>query len=81
MGNDSKLALFFRDTVKIPHIFKQFHDIRMRPLIRLRDILMCVFLMPFWGLTGLLRLDFHLRDSKMLKLFRCPKDKKVVVSI
>ena len=37
VGYDSKLALFFQDTINIPHIFKQFHDIRMRPLIRHRE--------------------------------------------
>ena len=77
---DSKLALFFRDTVKIPQIIKSFHDIRMHPRIRLKDILLSVFRMPCWGLTALLRLDFHLRTPKMLRLFRCAPNKKVVVS-
>jgi hypothetical protein len=39
-----------------------------------------VFLMPYWGFTALLRLDTHLRTPQMLRLFRCPKKKKVVVS-
>ena len=77
---ESKMALFFRDTVKLPRIFDSFNDIRMHPRIRLKDILISVFLMPFWGITALLRLDFHLRSPKMLRLFRCPKNKKVVVS-
>ena len=76
---ESKLALFFRDTVKIPHIIKSFHDIRMHPRIRLKDILISVFLMPFWGIKALLQLDILLRTPKMLRLFRCTK-KKVVVS-
>jgi hypothetical protein len=77
---DSKMALFFRDTIKLPRIFNSFNDIRMHPRIRLKDILISVFLMPFLGITALLRLDFHLRSPKMLRLFRCPKKKKVVVS-
>jgi hypothetical protein len=77
---ESKLALFFRDTIKLPRIFDSFHDIRTHPRIRLKNILICVFLMPYWGMRALLRLDFHLRSPKMLRLFRCPKDKKVVVS-
>ena len=59
---------------------ESFSDIRMHPRIRLRDILMCVFLMPVWGITALLRLDYHLRAPKLLKLFRCPEGKKGVVS-
>jgi hypothetical protein len=77
---ETKLASFFRDTVKIPQIIESFSDIRMHPRIRLRDILMCVFLMPVWGMTALLRLDFHLRTPKMLRLFHCPEGKRVVVS-
>ena len=77
---ESKLALFFRDTIKIDRIFDSFHDIRMHPRIRLKNILVSVFLMPYWGIKALLQLDIHLRTPKMLRLFRCPKKKKVVVS-
>jgi hypothetical protein len=77
---EAKLATFFRDTVRIPQILESFSDIRMHPRIRLRDILMCVFLMPVWGMSALLRLDYHLRTPKLLRLFRCPQQKKVVVS-
>jgi hypothetical protein len=80
VGYEAKLATFFRDTVRIPQILESFSDIRMHPRIRLRDILMCVFLMPVWGITALLRLDYHLRTPKLLKLFRCPEGKKGVVS-
>ena len=76
----SKLAVFFRDTVKITRIFDSFRDIRTHPRIRLRDILVSVFLMPYWGVTALLRLDVRLRTPEMLRFFRCPKEKKVVVS-
>jgi hypothetical protein len=71
----SELALFFRDTLKVRRIFDCFHDIRSHPRIRLKDILVSVFLMPYWGLTALLRLDFHLRTPQMLRLFRCPQQK------
>jgi len=77
---ETKLALFFRDTIKIARIFDSFYDIRMQPRIRLRDILISVFLMPYWGLKALLQLDILLRTPQMLRLFRCPKKKKVVVS-
>lgn len=80
VGNDSKLAHFFRNTVAVPRILEEFHDIRKRPRIRLRVILLSVFLMPFWGLTALLRLDIHLRTPAMLRLFGCTPEKKVVVS-
>ena len=66
MGYEAKLAMFFRDTVRIPQILESFSDIRMHPRIRLRDILMCVFLMPFLGLTALLRLDYHHRKGAAL---------------
>ena len=52
----------------------------MHPRIRLKDIFVSVFLMPYWGITALLRLDYHLRTPQMLRLFRSPKNKKVVVS-
>jgi hypothetical protein len=77
---ESELAVFFRDTLKVARIFDSFHDIRTHPRIRLKDILVSVFLMPYWGLTALLRLDFHLRTPAMLRLFRCPRNKNVVVS-
>ena len=80
MGHQTKLAAFFPDTVIIPQILDSFSDIRKHPRIRLRDILMSVFLMPVWGMTALLRLDYHLRTPKLLRLFRCPEGKKVVVS-
>jgi hypothetical protein len=80
VGYEAKLAAFFRDTVRIPQILDSFSDIRKHPRIRLRDILMSVFLMPVWGMTALLRLDYHLRTPKLLRLFRCPEGKKVVVS-
>ena len=80
MAHETELAFFFRDTLKVARIFDSFHDIRTHPRIRLRDILVSVFLMPYWGLTALLRLDFHLRTPAMLRLFRCSEKKKVVVS-
>ena len=80
MNYEAKLASFFRNTVRIPQIVGSFTDIRLNPRIRLRDILTSVFFMPMIGLTALLRLDFHLRTKKMLSLFRCPAEKKVVVS-
>lgn len=80
MPYEGKLASFFRDTVRIPRILDGFSDIRKHPRIRLRDILTSVFLMPVLGLTALLRLDTALRTPPMLRMFRSPKDKKVVVS-
>ena len=32
---ESKLAFFFRDTIKVARIFDSFHDIRMHPRIHL----------------------------------------------
>ena len=44
--SETQLALFFRDTINIGRIFDSFYDIRMHPRIRLKDILISVFLMP-----------------------------------
>jgi len=77
---ETQLALFFRDTINIARIFDCFHDIRMHPRILLKDILISVFLMPYWGIKALLQLDILLRTPQMLRLFRCPKKKKLVVS-
>jgi hypothetical protein len=77
---ETQLALFFRDTINIARIFDSFYDIRMQPRIRPKDILISVFLMPYWGIKALLQLDILLRTPQMLQLFRCPKKKKVVVS-
>ena len=76
---ETQLALFFRDTINIARIFDCFHDIRMHPRILLKDILISVFLMPYWGIKALLQLDILLRTPQMLRLFRCPKKKKLVV--
>ncbi|MBA7561318.1 hypothetical protein ES708_02955 [subsurface metagenome] len=46
MAYETQLALFFRDTINIGRIFDSFYDIRMHPRIRLKDILISVFLMP-----------------------------------
>ncbi len=75
MAYETKLALFFRDTIKITRIFDSFHDIRMHPRISLKDILVSVFLMPYWSIKALLQLDVHLRTPQMLRLFRSPKKK------
>ncbi|MEW5818284.1 MAG: hypothetical protein AB1798_23210 [Spirochaetota bacterium] len=76
---ETQLAHFFRDTIKVPRIFASFHDIRMHPRIRLREILVSLFLMPYWGMKALLQLDIFLRTPPLLRLFRC-RHKKVVVS-
>ena len=80
MNYEGKLSTFFRDTVGIPQILDRFRDVRPHPRIALRDILACVFLMPVWGMTALLRLDIRLRTPKFLKMFHCPEGKTVVVS-
>ena len=80
MAYEAQLASFFRDTVDIPQILEGFTDIRTHPRIAMRDILMSVFLMPVWGVSALLQLDFRLRTPKMLSLFRCRRSKNVVVS-
>ncbi len=77
---ETQFTIFFRDTIKIARIFEFFYDIRMYLHIRLQDIPIPVFLMPYWGLKALLQLDFLLRTPQMLRLFLYPKNKKVVVS-
>ncbi len=60
---ETQLALFFRDTINIARIFDCFHDIRMHPRILLKDILISVFLMPYWGIKALLQ-RLHLRFQR-----------------
>ncbi len=66
MADASRLAVFLQDTLTLPRIFARFHDIRQHPRIPLNTILTAVLLMPFWGMTALLRLDTLLRSPQML---------------
>jgi len=70
---ETQLALFHRNTQNIARIFDSFHDIRMHSRIRLEDILVPVFLMPYWGIKALLQLNILLRTLQMLRLFRCTR--------
>ena len=77
-GITGEIDKFFRDALKLPKVLAQITDIRKYPVIDLRDIIMQIFLMPFFGLTSLLSLDKISRKKSFKKLFKC--ERKMVSS-
>ena len=73
MQNGPKIANFLNQTLNIKRLFSVFTDIRKRPTIPLRTILLSIFLMPFYGMTSLLALDRQARMTSYMKLFDCSK--------
>lgn len=66
---DRNFALLLKEKLKIFSLIKLFPDIRKNPEIPLRDIILSLFLMPFFGLTSLLSLDREARKKQFKKLF------------
>lgn len=64
---------FFRKELKLPEKLAQFTDIRKHPVIDLKDIIVQIFLMPFYGVTSLLGIDRISRKKYFKKLFRCKR--------
>jgi len=62
-------AVLLKEKLKIFSLIKLFPDIRKNPEIPLRDIILSLFLMPFFGLTSLLSLDREARKKQFKKLF------------
>ena len=77
-GITGDIDKFFRDELKLPKVLAQITDIRKYPVIDLRDIIMQIFLMPFFSLTSLLSLDKISRKKSFKKLFKC--ERKMVSS-
>ena len=78
MLTGKETANFLINVVGIDRMISQFADIRKNPTIALGDIVLSVFLMPFYSLTSLLSLDRIARTSSFKKLFGCRR--KMVVS-
>ena len=53
---DRNFAILLKEKLKIFSLITLFPDIRKNPEIPLRDIILSLFLMPFFGLTSLLSL-------------------------
>ncbi len=54
-------------------LFEGIADIRKNPAIKLRAILTSLFLMPFFALTSLLRLDVEARTRRLKSLLDCQR--------
>ncbi len=75
---DRNFAVLLKEKLKIFSLIELFPDIRKNPEIPLRDIILSLFLMPFFGLTSLLSLDREARKKQFKKLFGSKR--KMVVS-
>lgn len=73
-----RIARIAREVFLNKPLFQGFIDIRKHPSIRLRTILMSVFLMPFFGIHSLLSNDREARTRDYKGLFGCTR--KMVAS-
>ena len=64
---------FFRDELKLPKVLAQITNIRKYPVIDLRDIIIQIFLMPFFSLTSLLSLNKISRKKPFKKVNSRPR--------
>lgn len=64
---------FFNKKLDLPTKLQLFIDIRKYPVIDLRDIIVQILLMPFFGMTSLLNLDRFSRKKSFKKLFKCKR--------
>lgn len=69
---------YFDRMLDLPKKLQLFTDIRKYPVIDLRDIIVQLFLMPFFGMNSLLNLDRISRKKSFKKLFKC--NRKMVSS-
>lgn len=69
---------FFNKKLDLPNKLQLFIDIRKYPVIDLKDIIVQILLMPFFGMTSLLNLDRLSRKKSFKKLFKC--NRKMVSS-
>lgn len=75
---NKRIARIAREKFLNKPLFQGITDIRKNPSIKLRTILMSLFLMPFLGLTSLLSLDREARTKAFKSLFDCKR--KMVAS-
>jgi hypothetical protein len=73
-----RIARLARDSFLNEPLMEGFTDIRKKPVIALRTILMSLFLMPFFGMTSLLSNDRVVRTKRYRGLFGCRR--KMVAS-
>lgn len=78
MGLESEIEFLFNKRLHLPDLLNFYTDIRKVPVIRLRDIITQVFLMPFYSQTSLLSMDRLSRTRSFKKLFGCRR--KMVAS-
>jgi len=64
---------YFNKMLNLPTKLQLFTDIRKYPVIDLRDIIVQIFLMPFFGMTSLLNLDRTSRKKSFKRLFKCKR--------
>ena len=64
---------YFNKKLNLAIKLQLFTDIRKYPVIDLRDIIVQLFLMPFFGMTSLLNLDRISRKKSYKKLFKCKR--------
>ena len=70
---NKRIARLARDAFLRKPLFEGFTDIRRHPSIRLRTILMSLFLMPFFGFSSLLSNDREARTQRYKVLFGCQR--------
>ena len=64
---------YLNKKLNLPIKLQLFTDTRKYPVIDLRDIIVQLFFMPFFGMTSLLNLDRISRKKSYKKLFRCKR--------
>jgi len=69
--HSKRIARLTRESFLVEPLMKGFTDIRKKPVIPLRTILMSLFLMPFFGKTSLLSNDREARTDRYRRLFGC----------
>jgi hypothetical protein len=75
---NKRIARIARDSFLNTPVFQGFSDIRKNPVIKLRTILMSLFLMPLFGMRSLLSNDRETRTRRYKGLFDCRR--KMVAS-
>ena len=69
MLTGKETANFLINVVGIDRLISQFADIRKNPTISMTDIVLSLFLMPFYSLTSLLSLDRIARRASFKKRY------------
>jgi hypothetical protein len=78
MDINKRIALLILQKRPFDALFQGISDIRKNPSIKLRTILTCLFLMPFFSFTYLLSLNREAWAQRFKALFGCTR--KLVAS-